>query len=221
VVRRLLNALTLLCLVMTATAVAVWVRSYFGGEAVGWRKYDGRHPPPHWEWVTGCGVGWRCGGLQASASRTSSEGIFVPLVRGKDGLHFGRWTGANPGTGARAPSGGGYPRLVPDLPQAFLLLLQQDLRGVDVHRRYGPFEVQWRHPTPVLDGREWSYGLVVPLWAIVIACLPLPAVRLMCWRRRGRTRRRLGSCSRCGYDLRATPGRCPECGTVASVRTMG
>lgn len=51
------------------------------------------------------------------------------------------------------------------------------------------------------------YGLVV------LASALLPARSLLRW---GLRRRRLGRhlCVRCGYDLRASLGRCPECGSA-------
>jgi hypothetical protein len=53
--------------------------------------------------------------------------------------------------------------------------------------------------------------VVVPLWFLAVVFSILPALRLRAIARtRGRRRRQL--CIECGYDLRATPERCPECG---------
>lgn len=39
------------------------------------------------------------------------------------------------------------------------------------------------------------------------------------WVARRATREKSGHCQTCGYDLRASPARCPECGTATGRRT--
>jgi hypothetical protein len=59
----------------------------------------------------------------------------------------------------------------------------------------------------------WFTTVGLPFYALFAATAALPAFRLRAaLRRRSRTRR--GLCAGCGYDLRATPQRCPECGAA-------
>jgi hypothetical protein len=60
-----------------------------------------------------------------------------------------------------------------------------------------------------------SHRFYFPHWLALLILAAVPASRAWRARRRRRTIA-AGRCARCGYDLRATPGRCPECGTATS-----
>jgi hypothetical protein len=58
----------------------------------------------------------------------------------------------------------------------------------------------------------------VPYWFLASVTAVIPAASVHSWYGRIRVRRRIraGLCPRCGYDLRASPERCPECGMTCS-----
>jgi hypothetical protein len=63
---------------------------------------------------------------------------------------------------------------------------------------------------------QWHGLFHVPHWTLALLTSIVPTTWLV---RRWRRRQRLtaGRCLTCGYDLRATPDRCPECGAASDV----
>ena len=77
----------------------------------------------------------------------------------------------------------------------------------------------WGHITP--SSSQWLPGIghaesgslwfSLPLWIPTLLFAAYPAYRLLPFHRR-RKRKKLGLCVKCGFDLRASKDRCPECG---------
>jgi hypothetical protein len=81
---------------------------------------------------------------------------------------------------------------------------------VNVHR-------EWRFAGFGLSNHGATQYFLTPMPAVLLAFSALPVWRF----RHARTKSfRPGHCSSCGYDLRASVNRCPECGAEFGLQTV-
>jgi hypothetical protein len=95
-------------------------------------------------------------------------------------------------------------------------LVPTNLDGPSEDAAWGP--VRWGSlDLPAAFETYTRRSASLPLWLLALAAgaWPLASVAMLV-RRRRRLRRRPGCCRNCGYDLRATPERCPECGKICA-----
>ncbi|MGA2496244.1 MAG: hypothetical protein ABSH20_00800 [Tepidisphaeraceae bacterium] len=186
--RRLLDILAVLSLLLSIAVVILWVRSYWIGD----RFYHSR---------------WQVDGLRCQESAS-----WLLLGSGRIGFAVRRQAAVErPENIAEFKALAAHPESLwhCDRPPATNWHPPDD--SALVHRLGF-----WTIDAPMPPGagvtgyyREWG----MPLWPICLALAVWPA-RRCAWHLCHRSRRQPGLCPVCGYDLRATPERCPECGTV-------
>ena len=198
-------------LALLALVIALWVRSYWRLDLLSRVKEDGttRAAASYqgaWHFISAA-TNARCGPVEWDAYRVAPGATYATLHRvGSVEWEFGGFAqvattptmlmtvpGPVPGPTTRmirvaAPPGGSV------LP-------------------YGPSAVS---PLVPWLGMGPYDAVIVPYWAValVIGAVPLERLRRVI---RAMMRRRRGCCIACGYDLRGSGERCPECGRPASV----
>jgi hypothetical protein len=70
---------------------------------------------------------------------------------------------------------------------------------------------------PMAPGVTFAQAVLrIPHWFLLLLSGFLPTIWLIKFS--SHRRKLVGCCVKCGYDLRATPDRCPECGTIPPIK---
>lgn len=232
---RMFGILAAVLLLLFAGAVVVWVRSYRTTDVVAhsgdylWQVAVARGQV----WVQRVGYFERVKDWHVVSESGPPEGALTEYVETRASYVEGaarlervfgtwrwasdrsggwRWTSEPPGVPVLVASPGVGESVPGWWPGARPVALRASARWIE-RTRLGP-------GVTVRGTEQWFIGrtITVPLWMIA-AALALPAGWVCAaWVKRWRVRRWVDEnrCAACGYDLRATPGRCPECGVVPS-----
>jgi hypothetical protein len=183
-IRILVNAATVAALFVCVATVVLWVRSYRVGEWFGYAHVDPPGRDRAVDWSFYVSSGNGRMALVHHRDVYDDPAVSAYLRRGIQG---GGWFGNRGTVGPSAYMARNVPRVL----------------GIGIGTR---------HDVATYGHNEnWIVTAPHVMWALPAAVVA--AVGVGRWWR-DRALRRPGHCRACGYDLRATPGRCPECGTV-------
>jgi hypothetical protein len=202
-VRRIGPAIWWASLSLLLLLIALAIHSHWYDGDIGWRRW---HTVPQTSRT--CffiAVGWGEGDLYFSQARLAEN---LPAAS----FQFGDF--------ARSEPDGFFLRAAPSIPHETYRERKRSPWVQDV-----VYRMQWVERTgpAQIDSHRWDRPgstmyfthVILPLWVPIAIFGVMHAVGfvvIVFRHRRTRRRRSAGRCEKCGYDVRATPGDCPECG---------
>jgi hypothetical protein len=198
--RKLFNLAAGASLLVCVFVAALWLRSYWSADRVSWMRfwYDGTvsrvyENPKHFE-------SWSVHDVVLDSERGGLR-LFYYSDRGRDGFFNPQRSGFE----IRSEPSSRYP-------YSAMSGLRPALMWT-----WGGFQVHHEQESNRTGRVRWLH-LVAPHWSVAGVAAVMPALWAYHYRRL--RRHEAGHvCAHCGYDLRATPGRCPECGAAPGRRT--
>jgi hypothetical protein len=188
--RRLLTLVTWACVLLFVAGVAIWLRSYHHTDTLTRHTLTPRPGVNHHHTITLQSSG---GGLRLHArSHPAANGI--PDVHRADLSTRVNWQWSS-ASGHESPA---YPITANDFATPSM-------------KRWGLLLLDGSKLTDFVGHADRRTTVVVPLWLIALPAAVPALLYLYAAARRSR-RFAANHCGACGYDLRASSGRCPECG---------
>lgn len=196
--KRLFTILAGASLAIAVAAAVLWVRSYAFGDSFFWQSWT--EQPQITIWTQDSIVIGRGGVAFFRIANTNYTVISTDGQTWRQAIQ----TQFGPSSPAKFIHGTGNP-------------IYPDVQFTKDDRRFLGFVVGHLLTDPNRKiGYQEVRQIVLPFWFLLPMTLLLPGLWYGLHRRQTR-RLAAGKCAACGYDLRATPERCPECGAVPSL----